>query len=130
MSGWDIFLCCNRFVVFPFSHLSLRAKPQRPGLPPARPQGAPPKPRRSHPLRVTPGPLTPRVHQRLASHKGTEPGPNMVAPHLEEAQVTWSRGGCAFLLLPLHLQPQNHHPHQLLGRVPVCCGWTSTAHTL
>lgn len=121
-----IFVFC--FVMFSFSHLSLRAKSQRPGPPPARPQGAPPKPRRSLPPRVTPGPLTPRVHQKPASHKGMEPGPNMVAPHLEEARVTRPGGSWAFLLLPLHLQPQKHLPHQRLRKVPVFYGWTSTAH--
>lgn len=109
---------------------SFRAKPQRPGLPPARPRGAPQKPRRSLPPRVTPGPLTPRVRQRPASHKGTAPGPDTLALHLEEAQVTWPGGSWAFLLPPLHLQAQNHHPHRCLGRAPVCCGWTSTVRAL
>lgn len=104
-----------------------RAKPQRPGHLLARPQRAPPEPRRYLPLRVIPGLLTPRALQRPAWFKATLPGPKMVALHLGEAQVTQPGGGWASPP-PLHRQPlQLHHQHHLER---VCCGWTSTARSL
>lgn len=111
----------NGFGNFLFS-LSVRAKPQRPGLHRARLPRVPPNPRRSLPQRVTPGPLTHQALQR--------PGRYMAALHRGEVRVTWPVGGWDFRPPPLHLQPQDHRVRQRLGTTPVCCGWTSIVRAL
>lgn len=119
-------MCCNYSGMFSY----FRAKPQRPGLPPARPQKAPPKPRRSLPPRAIPGPLTPRARQKPAWHKATVPGPEMVALHLGEDQVTQPGGSWAFPPPLLHLQPLDNHRRHRPRTVPLCSGLTSTARAL
>lgn len=113
----------NYYLFFVF-----RAKPQRPGLPPARSQRGLPPLRRFPPPRATLHPLTHQAHQRPACCKAMLPGPKMAAPHLGEAQVTRRGGSWDCPHPPRHPQPPDLHPHH--RRVPVCCGWTSTAHSL
>lgn len=110
--------------------LSFRTKPQRPRHLPARPQREPPQPRRSLLLRVTPRPLRPRAHQRLAWDRAMPSGQKIVALHPVEARVTPLVGNWACPPPPPPPQLLRHRPQNRLERMPLCCGWTNTGRAL